>query len=90
MNRSCGSDEGSDSDLSPVSVRRDDVEMSMDADDKMFLGYLMSVHVEVLKGNEAISDFDSLFVPSTAAVGMSHAEQENEFLSEEELLSLLV
>ena len=90
VSRSSSCDDGCDSDLSPVSDRRDDVDMSMDADDRMFLGYLMSVHVEVLKGNEAMSELDSLFVPSTAVTGMPYPEQDNEFLSEEELLSLLV
>ena len=70
----------------PTSVSLDESCGSMEAEDGMFLSYLLSLHADGLDGSGAVSDFDSLFSSSEYA---SSSRQGDYLLCEEDLLSLL-
>ena len=85
MSRSCGSDNGSVSDSSSVTTYQDEVELSKELDDRSFFNQLLNGLADCHDNCEATSDFDTLFASS----GLVTSARDNEFMSVEELLSLL-
>ena len=79
------SDDGSDSDLSPISVRRDITWPSVGGDDHMLFDHLISFHSDGHADDGLVNDFETIFASS----GMLHSDEMSVFFSEEEIMSLL-